>query len=115
MHFAFEKLYANQNDGKAWIDLSFSSASSRSFGLFVAGIGLALIALGAFGFASGGRNPRWFLAAGSALGLAAIFVLRIDGLMLTLIAIAVAVVAALLSRFLRPHNWNTVMEGSPPL
>jgi len=115
VHFAFEKLYANQNDGKAWIDLSFSSASSRSFGLFVAGIGLALIALGAFGFASGGRNPRWFLAAGSALGLAAIFVLRIDGLMLTLIAIAVAVVAALLSRFLRPHNWNTVMEGSPPL
>jgi len=105
VHFAFEKLYANQDDGKAWINLSFSSASSRRFGLFVAGIGVALVGLGAFGFSSGGRNPRWFLTAGATLGLIAVFVLRIDGLMLTLIAAAVTVAAALLSRFSKTRGY----------
>jgi len=112
VHFVFEKLYANQDDEKAWIDLSYNSASSRRFGLFVTAIGLGLMGVGAFGFGSGARNAGWLLAGGASLGAAAVLVLRIDAATVTLLAIAVAIIAALLARFLRTRPWNTVMEAT---
>jgi len=110
VHLSFEKLYANQRDERAWIDLRYSSASSRRFGLLVAGLGLSLIAAGAYGFGAGRGRAGWLAAPGIALGLAAVAFLRFGGFRFGLIALVVALAFAILPRLVRARNWEPAIE-----